>query len=69
MSYVIELSDEQYARLEAAATKGGETPERLIERMVNALSETSGPVYYTDDELLRVLGADDAEIAELAALE
>jgi len=64
VSHVIELSDEQYARLE-----GGETPERLIERMVNALSDTSGPVYYTDDELLRALGADDAEIAELAALE
>lgn len=69
MSRVIELSDEQYAQLEIAATKGGETPEHLIERMVSALAQASGRVYYTDGELLRALGAGDAEIAELAALE
>jgi len=28
-----------------------------------------GPIYYTDDELLRALGADDEEIARLARLE
>jgi hypothetical protein len=41
----------------------------LVERLVNALASTHGPIFYTDDDLLRALGADDEEIAELAKLE
>ncbi|HUY78915.1 MAG TPA: hypothetical protein VMV29_19235 [Ktedonobacterales bacterium] len=36
---------------------------------MDALSQTRGPIYFTDEELLRALGADDEEIAELAKLE
>lgn len=69
MGHTIELTDEQYATLETAAARGGESPEQLIGRMLNALTEVQGPVYYTDEELLRALGADDEEIAELAELD
>jgi hypothetical protein len=69
MSKTVELTDEQYATLEAAAARGAETPQQLLERMLRALAATQGPIYYTDDELLRALGADDAELAELAKLE
>jgi len=62
---VIELSDEQYTILAAAAAKGDETPEHLIGRMVTALADAEGPIYFSDEELLRALGADDKEIAEL----
>lgn len=65
MSHTIALTDEQYAMLEAAAAKGGESPEQLIGRILNTLTEVQGPVYYTDEELLRALGAGDEEIAEL----
>jgi hypothetical protein len=37
--------------------------------MASALTESEGAVYYTDDEFLRVLGASDEEIAEMAKLE
>lgn len=37
--------------------------------MVNALAGSQGAINFTDDELLRALGADDEEIAELAKLE
>jgi len=69
MSHTIELTDEQYAVLKAAAAKSNETAERLLQRMVDALAAVQGPIYYTDDELLRALGADDEEIARLARLE
>src|SRR5579871_2480352 len=49
--------------------KRRQMPTIEIGRMVNALAETQGAVYYTDDELLRALGADDSELAELAKLE
>jgi hypothetical protein len=69
MSHVVELTDEQYAILQRVAARDQETPEQLIGRMVNALTDTQGTIYFTDDELLRALGADDAELAELARLE
>lgn len=69
MSKAIELSEEQYATLAAAAARRNETPQDLVNHWVAVLAESQGPVYYTDDELLRALGADDAEIAELAKLE
>lgn len=69
MSKVIELTDEQYAALATAAAERHETPQALVERWLAALTESQGPVYYTDDELLRALGADDEELAELAKLD
>lgn len=69
MSHIIELTDEQYEKLRQVAARDQETPEQLLKRMVNALTEVQGTVYYTDDELLRALGADDEEIAELTQLE
>lgn len=62
---VIELTDEQYAILEAAARKGSETLDQLIARIVDGLADAEGPIYYTDEQFLRALGADDEEIAEL----
>ncbi len=69
MSRVLELTDEEYSMLAAAAAKTGETPQQLVARMASALAGAEGPVYYTDDEFLRALGASDEEIAELATLE
>lgn len=69
MSHIIELTDEQYETLRQVASRDQETPEELLKRMVNALVATQGTVYYTDEELLRALGADDEELAELAKLE
>ncbi len=69
MSHIIELTDEQYETLRQVAARDQETPEQLLKRMVNALTEIQGTVYYTDDELLQALGADDDELAELAKLE
>jgi hypothetical protein len=69
MSHVIELTDEQYETLRQVAARDQESPEQLLWRMVNALSETQGTIYFTDEEFLRALGADDEEIADLAQLE
>ncbi len=69
MSHVIELTDEQYETLRKVAARDQETPEQLLRRMVDALSETQGVIYFSDEELLRALGADDEELAELAQLE
>jgi hypothetical protein len=69
MSHVVELTDEQYETLRQVAARDQESPEQLIARMVSALAETQGPIYFTDDEFLRALGADDQELAELAQLE
>jgi hypothetical protein len=65
MSHVIELTDEQYETLRKVAARDQETPELLLRRMVDALTETQGVIYFSDEELLRVLGADDEELAEL----
>ncbi len=65
---VIELSDEQYAILAAAARKGNETLDQLIARIVDGLADAEGPIYYTDEQLLRALGADDEEIAEISRI-
>ena len=69
MGHVLELSEEQYETLRRVAARDQETPERLLGRMVDALATTQGAVYFTDEELLRALGADDEELAELAKLE
>lgn len=69
MKHVLELTDEQYETLRLAAARKHESPERLIESMLNALAETQGAVYYTDAEFLHALGADEAELAELAELD
>ena len=69
ISHQIELTDEQYETLRQVAARDQETPEQLLQRMVNALTETQGTIYYSDEELLRALGADDEQLAELAQLE
>ena len=69
MGHIIELTDEQYETLRQVAVRKQETPERLIESILNALAETKGTVYYTDAEFLGALGADDDELAALAELD
>jgi hypothetical protein len=69
MSHIVELTDDQFETLRKVAAREQETPEQLIARMVGALAETQGTMYFTDEEFLRALGADDEEIAELAQLE
>ena len=64
MSKTIELTDEQYATLENIAARDGETPQRFTERLLNALIQTRGSIYYSDDKLLRAQGADDQELVE-----
>jgi hypothetical protein len=68
MSKTIELTDEQYSTLESIAARDGETPQHFIERLLDALAQTHGTIYYSDDELLRALGADDKELGELEEL-
>lgn len=69
VKHLMELSDKQYATLCEAAARLHETPERLIERMLDGLANSQGDVYYTDDEFLRELGADENELAALAQLD
>lgn len=65
MSHVVELTDEQYETLRKVAARDQETSEQLLRRMVDTLTETQGVIYFSDEELLRALGADDEELAEL----
>ena len=69
MGHTLELTDSQYETLRQVAARDQETPEQLLTRMVDALADTQGIIYFTDEEFLRALGADDDELAELAALE
>ncbi|MGZ3679049.1 MAG: hypothetical protein ACXWQR_10820 [Ktedonobacterales bacterium] len=69
MGHVVEQTGEQYATLQAVAAKSDETLEQFIGRMVDVLTEMQGAIYYTDDELLRALCADDEDIAALSGLE
>jgi hypothetical protein len=57
MSKPIELSDEEYQILERAAAAGHETPEQVIRRIVRALADSDGPVYYTVEEMFDALDA------------
>jgi hypothetical protein len=68
MSKIIELTDEQYSTVESIAARDSETPQHFIERLLDALVRTHGTIYYSDDELLRALGADDKELGELEKL-
>ena len=68
MSKTFELTDEQYSTLETIAARDGETPQRFIERLLEALVQTRGTICYSDNELLRALGADDQELGELEKL-
>lgn len=67
MGHALELTEEQYSAIATAAAKTGETPQQLVARMASALADAEGVVYYTEEELLRALGAKDEELAELAA--
>jgi hypothetical protein len=64
MSHVLELTEEQYSPIAAAAAKTGQTPEQLVARMASALTQAEGTVYYDLDEFFRALGMTEAEIAE-----
>lgn len=61
MSHTIELTDEQYTMLEAAAARGGETTQSLVERWVRALAESQNPIYYNEDDMFAALDAYAAE--------
>ena len=69
MGHAVEFTDAQYETLRQVAARDQETTEQLLTRMVDALTTTQGAIYYTDEEILRALGADDEELAELAQLE
>ena len=62
MTKVIELSDEEYGILQAAAAKGHETPEQVLVRMLKAIESASGPVYYNVDEMFDALDAYAADV-------
>jgi hypothetical protein len=55
MSKVIELSDEQYETLAAAAEKSHQTPEVFLARWVEALSDVQGEIFYDEEELFAAL--------------
>jgi hypothetical protein len=57
MSRVIELSDEEYDILQAAAAQAHETPEEILRRLVRALATEQGKVYGTTDEMFAALDA------------
>jgi hypothetical protein len=65
MGHLLELTNAQYETLRQVAERDQEPPEQLLGRIMDALATTQGTVYFTDDELLRALGADDAELVEL----
>lgn len=63
MSHTIELSDEQYAAImRAVAARPGASLESLVAEWAEAIDPREPDHYYTDEQFLRVLGADDAEI-------
>lgn len=63
MSHTIELSDEQYAAvMRAVAARPGATLESLVAEWAAGIDPSEPDHYYTDEQFLRVLGADDAEI-------
>jgi hypothetical protein len=63
MSHTIDLSDEQYAALlRAVAARPGATVAALVAEWAEAIDPREPEHYYDDEQFLRVLGADDAEI-------
>jgi hypothetical protein len=58
-SKTTELTSEHYLTQESIAARDDETPQHFIERLLDALVQPHGTIYYTDDGLLRALGADD----------
>lgn len=62
MSKTIELSDEEYTILEAAAARGHETPEQVLARIVRALAEAQNPVYYSLDDMFDALDEYAAQV-------
>lgn len=63
MSHSIELSDEQYAAiLRAVAARPGATVDALVAEWAEAIDPREPDHFYTDEQFLRVLGADDTEI-------
>lgn len=69
MSHVLELTEEEYSAIVTAAAKTGQTPQQLVARMANALTAAEGVVYYTEEELLRALGATDTDLVDWGAKE
>jgi hypothetical protein len=65
LSKTNELTDERYSTLESIAARDGEAPQRFIEGLLDALIQTQRTIYYSDDELLRALRADDQELMRL----
>jgi cobalamin biosynthesis protein CbiD len=65
MSYVIELSDEQYETLQRAAEERGETLANLLTTLAEEVRSRKSPAHaYTTEEWFRHLGATDEQIAE-----
>jgi predicted nucleic acid-binding protein len=62
MSHTLELTDEQFATLEAIAARTGQTPQKLIDRWVAALAESQGTIYYSADEMFEALDAYAARV-------
>ncbi|HUY78417.1 MAG TPA: hypothetical protein VMV29_16720 [Ktedonobacterales bacterium] len=66
MTHVIELTDEEYATLEAVAQHQGVTPQACVNLLIEQLRRPR-PVYENLDDFFRSLGATDEEIAQMNA--
>jgi hypothetical protein len=68
MSYVLELSDEQYALMKKIGDETGRTPEEML--LAWTMEEESRyrrahPTYYETDDWLRHLGVSEERIQRL----
>lgn len=57
MSHTLELTDDQFATLQAVAAKSGQTPQTLVGRWVKALAESQNTIYCSTDEMFEALDA------------
>jgi hypothetical protein len=55
MSHTLELTDEQFATLEAVAARSGQTPKHLVDQWLRALAASQSAIYYSTDEMFEAL--------------
>jgi hypothetical protein len=67
MSKTIELTDEQYAILEAAAARGKKAEALLAELIDEVRDPLTHPRYYETDDWLRHLGVSEERIQRINA--
>jgi hypothetical protein len=62
VSRSLDLTDEQFAALEAMAARTGQTLQILVDRWVKALAESQGAIYVNIDEMFDALDAYAARV-------